>query len=103
MLAVLLLLTSTFATEAASSIGKQSVRLRRENVHDLAFLGIFWGLVFILGTLAFGARFHFDPASLPTLIPRLLLETALAYFNAEAIIHADRSTMGFLRLLTIPL
>jgi hypothetical protein len=61
MLAILLLLTSTFATEAASSIGKQSIRYRRENVYDLVFLEVFWGLVFILGTLAFGARFHFDP------------------------------------------
>jgi hypothetical protein len=103
MLAVLLLLTSTFATEASATIGKQSVRVRRENVHDMSFLGLFWALVFLLGTLSFGARWHFDPASLPTLSIRLVLEIALAYLNSEATIEADRSTFGFLRLLTIPL
>jgi drug/metabolite transporter (DMT)-like permease len=103
MFAVLLLLTSTFATEASSTIGKQSVRRKRENVPELAFLAIFWGFIFMLVTLAFGAKFRFDPASLPTLIPRLVLETAFTYYLSRATVEADRSTAGFLRLITIPL
>jgi hypothetical protein len=34
---------------------------------------------------------------------RIIVELLLAYVSAEAIIAADRSTLGFLRLLTIPL
>jgi hypothetical protein len=103
MLAVLLLLTSAFATEVSNSLGKKSVFERRENVYDLVFLSLFWGLIFLLATLGFGAVWHFDPASLPFFIPRVLLEIGLAYISAEAIILADRTTVGFLRLLTIPL
>jgi hypothetical protein len=103
MLAALLLLTSTFITEAANSIGKQSVRYRRENIYDLAFLNFFWGFIFLLVTIPFGAPVHFNPASLPMLGVRIIVELLLAYVSAEAIIAADRSTLGFLRLLTIPL
>lgn len=103
MLAVLLLLTSTFATEASSTIGKQSVRRKRENVPEMAFLAIFWGFIFLLVTLAFGAEFRFSLASLPTLLPRLVLEVAFSYYMSRSIVEADRSTAGFLRLITIPL
>jgi hypothetical protein len=103
MLVVLLLLTSTFATEIAESIGKQSVRWRRENVYELAFLSLFWGLLFLFGTLAFGAEFHLSLASLPFLGIRLVLEVILAFAIAEAVVRTDRTTMAFLRLLTIPL
>lgn len=103
MLPVLLVLTSTFSLEIAQSLGKKLAKQRRENVYQLGFLALFWGLVFMVVSLAFGAPFHLSAASLPTLSLRVILEVALAVVNAEAIIKADRSTVGFLRLITIPL
>lgn len=103
MLAAIILFASTFAIEAGSSIGKESARRHRENVYDMGFLSLFWGLVFLLVTLLFGAPWRFQLASLPTLLPRLGLEIALTYINAEAIIRADRTTTNFLRLISIPL
>jgi drug/metabolite transporter (DMT)-like permease len=46
---------------------------------------------------------HFDVRSLPTLSVRIVLEVLMAYLNVEAIIKAERSTVGFLRLVSIPL
>lgn len=103
MFPVLLMLTSTLSTEVSSSMGKQLVRQRRENVYDLAFLGIFWGTVIMIITLAFGAEFRVTLASLPTLLARIVLEFGLLIAIAEATIRADRSTVGFIRLITIPL
>jgi len=104
MFAVLIILTSTLLQETAASLGKASVRKKRETVHSLAFLGVFWSLLFLVaGVLVFKAEFHIELASLPTLIPRIILEIILAFLGAEAIIRADRSTVGFLRLLSVPL
>lgn len=103
MFPALLILTSTLSTELSSSMGKQLVKQRRENIYDLAFLGIFWGTVIMVLTLAFGAEFRVTLASLPTLIARIILEFALLITIAEATIKADRSTVGYMRLITIPL
>jgi len=104
MLAVLIIFTSTLLQEAAASIGKASVRKRRETVYSLAFLGVFWSLVFLIAAVAlFGAEFRVEATSLATLIPRIGLEIILAFIGAETIVKADRSTVGFLRLLTVPL
>jgi hypothetical protein len=103
MLPVLLVLTSTFSLEASMSLGKRNVSQRRETVFDMCFLGLFWALVVLLITLAFGATWHVSLASLPTLVVRILLEALLVYNLAETTVMADRTTMAFLRLLTIPL
>lgn len=104
MLAVLIVLTSTFLQEAAASIGKMSVKKKRETVYSLAFLGVFWTFVFLLVAVVFlKVEFRIEVASLVTLIPRIGLEIVLAFIGAEAIIKADRSTVGFLRLITVPL
>jgi hypothetical protein len=102
MLALILVLCSTLSEEVSQSIGKQSVRLRRETVYGLAFLELFWGFIIMLGLVVFSSSNHFAVASLPTLIPRVLLETLVAYMIAESIVRVERSTMGFLRLTTIP-
>lgn len=103
MLSVLLVFAATFSTEVAASLGKESVRKRRESVYDLVFLSLFWSFFFLLATLAFGASWRFSFDSLPTFIPRVMLEVLLSYVTAQAIIKADRTTSGFLRLLTIPM
>lgn len=103
MFAALLILSSTLSTEIAQSIGKVEAKRRRESVYELAFLGLFWGLVAMVVTLAFGARFFIDPASVPFMAVRTLLEIGVVYTSAEAIIQADRTTVSFLRIITIPL
>jgi hypothetical protein len=103
MLALLLVLCSTFSEEISESIAKRSVRARRETVYSMGFLGLFWGLVAMLGIVIFGGQHHLDPASWPTLLPRIGLEVLVTFMISESIILADRSTIGFLRLLPIPL
>ncbi len=103
MLSLLLVLCSTLSEEISESIGKTSVRHRRETVYGLGFLELFWGFVVMLGLVIFGHHNHFSPASFPTLLPRIALEILVAFIAAEAVIRAERSTIGFLRLITIPL
>lgn len=103
MFSALLVLTSTLSGEISQSLGKQLALWRRENVYELAFLELFWGLVFVAVTLAFGADFKLDLAQAwPTMLIRLGLEVVMIYSIAEATIQADRSTIGFMRLITIP-
>jgi hypothetical protein len=103
MFAIAILFASTLLQETSDSLGKKAVKARRETIYNLAFLGIFWSLVFLVIIALLGAPLRVTTASLPTLVPRIILEATLAYVGAEAIVRADRSTMGFLRLLTIPL
>jgi len=103
MFVLLLLLSATFAEEVSDSLGKSSIRQRRETVYNAAFLSVFCTVLFLLATLAFGAEFRLELASLSTLTVRTVLEIVMAYLGAELLLKADRSTVGFLRLLTIPL
>lgn len=103
MLVLALLLSSTLAQEVSESIGKRSIIKRRETVYSAAFLSVFWRVVLLLATLAFGTQFRIDSASIPTLGARIIVEIMMTYLGAEMLLKADRSTVGFLRLLTIPL
>jgi len=103
MLVMLLVLSATFAQEVSESLGKNSIRKRRETIYNAAFLSEFWTVIFLLATLAFGTTFKWEIASLPTVLARIALEIFLAYIVAELLVKAERSTVGFLRLLTIPL
>jgi drug/metabolite transporter (DMT)-like permease len=48
-------------------------------------------------------EFNFSPASLPTLGVRALIEIILTYIALKATALADRSTFGFVRVVTMPL
>lgn len=89
--------------EVSDSLGKGAVRRKLEDVYSLAFLGQIWTLLFLFGVLAAGADFRVSAASLPTLLPRICLAAILALLAAHIVVRADRSTVGFLRSLTIPL
>jgi hypothetical protein len=102
MLALLLVLCSTLSEEISESIGKKSVKLKRETIYGLGFLELFWGFVVMVGLVIFGHHNRFSFDSLPTLIPRIGLEVLVAYTVVESIARVERSTMGFLRLTTIP-
>src|SRR6185369_9588941 len=102
MLALLLVLCSALAEETSQSIGKRSVKRKRESVYGLGFLELFWGFIVMFGLVIVTPGNHFSTASLPTLIPRIFLEILVTYLTVEAIVRVERSTMGFLRLTTIP-
>src|SRR3989338_6173633 len=113
MIGLLLVSISTLAEEIRDSLGKYEVSHHLSNIYALGFLTSVWGLITILaiGFLApkdflapgFPAGFIFSPASLPTLLPRLLLELFQVHITLRALVEADRSTFGFLRTLTLPL
>lgn len=103
MLALLLVLCATLTEEISESIGKRSIRRRRETIYGLGFLELFGGFIVMTAIVIFTRDFHFNPASLPTLLPRLVLEVTGAWIMMESIAVADRSTIGFLRILGIPM
>ena len=103
MLPLSLLASATLFEEIGETIGKKAVKRRRENVYNLVFLAIFWTDIFLILSTFAGAKFHLSAASLPFLLMRVPVDITLNFVSAEAIIKADRSTVGFLRLLTIPL
>ena len=104
MLGLLLVLSATFCGEIALSIGKRSVEDGKQSIYAMGFLNGLWGTLLLFFT-AFVIRktFLFSFASLPTFGLRLILELAQAHVSVLAIARADRSTFGFLRILTIPL
>lgn len=104
MFGLLLVFLGSVFGEVATSIGKREVQLKKETVYSLGFLDLLWGTAFFFAyALASPATFVFDPASLPTLLTRIVFELALVYLAVHAIVAADRSTFGFLRILTVPL
>lgn len=104
MAVLLIVMFSTLAHEAALSIGKKSIAKRTESLYAFGFLGFFWVAIFMLASVIFfEVDFYLSAASLPTLITRIVIECALVYISAKAIAMADRSTAGFLHMITIPL
>lgn len=103
MFAIAIIFFSTLLQETSDSLGKKAMKKRLESVYDMVFLAIFWTLIFLIIAVLLGVEFRFTAASLPTFIPRIILEATLAYIGAKTVHQADRSTLGFIRLLTIPL
>ena len=98
----LVFLSSIFG-ELGSSIGKREVALQKESVYSLGFLDLLWGTVFFFAyALVTPSAFIFDFASLPIFLTRVVFEIGIAYCAVHAVALADRSSFGFLRILTIP-
>jgi hypothetical protein len=103
MFGILLLSAGAFFSEIGVSLGKEEVARRKENIYTYGFLSLFLStLVFFIIALLRG-KFLFSLDSLPTLSLRIGLEILQTYVSIRAITTADRSTFGFLRVLTIPL
>lgn len=103
MFGIFLLASGAFFSEIGVSLGKGEVAQRKENIYTYGFLSLFLStLVFLLIALLRG-KFLFSLDSLPTLSLRIGLEILQTYISIRAITTADRSTFGFLRVLTIPL
>lgn len=113
MLGTLLVGVGTLAEELGDSISKLTIRRAPARLYTIGFAGTLAGLATLgaLGLLIpahffapnFPGGFVFDAASLPTLIPRVILEIFQAHITLRAVATAERSTYAFLRILTIPL
>src|SRR3989344_4119813 len=104
MIAFFLSFLAKVFDEIGTSIGKHKVQLSKESIYTMGFLNMFWGALFFL-SFAFFIRkaFVFSFESLPTFIPRLVLEVAQTHVTLNAIVAASRSTFSFIRIFTIPL
>ncbi len=113
MLGILLTAGSAFVEEVSASIGKWETAHGKENVFSFGFLSYFWATIFLFVfaflipkdffASGFPGGFVFNMASLPTFLPRVGLEILQALAGAYALVIADRSTVGFLHIITIPL
>lgn len=103
MLGIILISISSLFNELATSLGKYEVRKREESIYTMGFLNLFWGTIILLIIAWARNNFIFSTASLPTFIIRAILEILQTHVAILAVIKADRSTFGFLRIITIPL
>lgn len=103
MLGILFVSLASLVEEISATIGKIAVARREESVYTMGFLNalVAFGIFAALGAFAPGG-FSFSAASLPTLVPRVLLEIVQAHVTMHAMAVAARSTFNFLRTLTIP-
>ncbi len=101
-----LLITSIggFFEELGTSISKKNILAKEAGIYAIGFLNTLSGAVMLFGAiLIFNQSFVFSAASLPTFGLRAFLEILQAYATMRALSLADRSTNGFLRVLTLPL
>lgn len=102
MIGVLLTAVATFFEEISSSIGKVELRAHKESMYDYEILNVFFVALLFAGLALIPGNFVFRAASLPTFLLRIVLEILQTYMAALAVSRADRSTLGLLRVLTIP-
>lgn len=104
MLGIFLMSVSTFLDEIFSSFGKRRVIDGYLSKYSTGFIQMLGGsLFFILIVIFKNDSFVLQVASLPTFLPRLLLEIFQAHAMMTGLIIADRSTFSFIRVGTVPL
>ncbi len=103
MFGVIVTFFGTFFDELSSSISKAKLNEGRISIYSIGLInGLAGAAVFIFINLI-KQEFNFSAASLPTLGLRAIIEIILATVTLTAVGRADRSTFGFIRVLTIPL
>lgn len=103
MFGVILAFIASLFEETADSIGKKEVIEKKESIYTMGFLNLFWMAILLFIIALARNSFVFAAASLLTFGIRAALEIAQAHMTVLAITKADRSTFGFLRILTLPL
>lgn len=103
-LAAAFIVIATFLAEIGGSVGKYAVNHKYESIYSLGFLNMSWAVAVYAGTLVFRPElWSFSPASLPTLVIRIVLECILAYVSLKAVALSSRGTFAIIRSATIPL
>ena len=103
MFGIILVSLGTLFEEIGDLIGKAQARKGRQDLYAMGFFTYFWPAIIFLVIIFFRAKFIFSLQSLPTFAIRSFLEILQAHFTVKAIMRADRSTFGFIRVLTLPL
>ncbi|MEK7538678.1 MAG: hypothetical protein AAB552_02440 [Patescibacteria group bacterium] len=104
MIPLLVTVIGGFFEELGASFAKQHILARVASVYTIGFLNTLFGALILCGSVIFfNQEFIFSSASLPTFALRSFLEILQAYAAMMALSEADRSTQGFLRVLTLPL
>lgn len=104
MIGIFLQLLASGFVEISETIGKNNVRKQTESVWVMGFLNGLCatvGLVIVISLIR-----GWDSMTLyawPTLLIRMGMELVHAVLTLTAIVQADRSTYGFIRVGTIPL
>lgn len=89
--------------EIANAIGKEQALHKKETLFTIGLIKTFWAVVILLVPVLLGiSQFQFSFASLPTFLPRLILELILSYIAIKALVRADRSTATIFSVLTVP-
>lgn len=103
MVGILIAFISSACSELSDTIGKRKVGEGVGSYYTFGFLSLFFGTIILIIIGAWRHEFFFSLASLPTFIPRIILEVLQAHVGVLAIIKADRSDFGPIKTLTIPL
>src|SRR3989338_9324383 len=102
MFGILLAAASSAFGELSSSLGKKEVRDKAESYYIFGFLSFLFGAVFMAVVGFLRDSMVFSMESLPTFIPRAILEILQVHITILAIVKADRSDFGLIRTITIP-
>lgn len=103
MIGIILAVLSSGLAEITDVIGKKKIAERAESLYTMGFLSLFFGALFFAATAIWRGSFMFSFASLPTFGTRLILELIINHIAIVALIKADRSTVGFMKAMTVPL
>lgn len=103
MFGVIIVFFSTFFDEISNSLVKVELKQKQIGLYSLAVVNSLAVTLIFIAVSIFQHRFIFSWASLPTISIRVILEIILTYLALTAVAKADRSTYGFIRILTIPL
>jgi hypothetical protein len=103
MIGIILVTASAIMDEISTSIGKWEVQHKKEGIYTYGFLNTFWILVILVIVTLVRDGFVFSLDSLPLFMVLIVLEIAQTYSSLHAIVESDRTTNGFLMILTLPL
>ncbi len=103
MIGLILTAIGTSLDEWAISAGRSEVFNKKENIYTFGFLNYFWIFILLIIIAITKGSFVFDPNSIYLMVVFVILEILQVYMSLHATIIADRSTCGFLMIITIPL
>lgn len=103
MFGVILTSFGSLFSEIGDLFGKKSAAQGQQDAYAMGFFNLFWAGVLLLAVGVIRSSFSFSLSSLPTFIPRVILEIVQIHAMMLAIIRADRSTYGFIRVFTMPI
>lgn len=104
MWGVIIVAAGTFFEEIVDSIGKAKVQNKEQSPFTMAFLSVFWIMIFFAVTgLVKKGMFVFGAESILAFTLRVILENLLFYISVLGTVVTDRSTFSFIWVLSIPL